>query len=619
MNRPTVLRIEDYMPKRGPSYIWAHLLIITSVIFAIYFNSLNNGFVGDDIAFVQKNVSIRDLGNTPAFFYSPKTLAANDSEWGTIIYRPLRTLSYAMDYSIFGLNPWGFHLTSTVLHLAACVTLYFLILSLFNIEAVAFLGAIVFAVHPVHVEAVSWISSRADIIGLIFLNLSLLSYIRYRRNSSVPYLILALIFSLISYLGKETMISLPGIIILYDYASGDKKPLKELVKSNISSWMLFSVICLGYLVFRFSMTGRMSTSQGWWGGSAYANFLMMAKATAIYIRLIALPVNLTLHYLIDPVRTVFDLKVIASVLTIFSTLAAIVYFHKKNRMVFFTLVWFYLALIPIANIIPISFSMMAERYIYMPSAGPIIAIGYGFYLFFKKAGERGAAGRNLAAGAIALVLTAFSIIVVYRNTIYKDDFAFYTEAVRTSQNSAPSYNGLADQYYSKKDYGRAIENYEMAIAIDPNYADAFMGEAIVYGAQKNHIKAIQLGERAIALKPNSALLRFAMGDIYREANFLEMAVSEWEKAVKLNPEYSEAYNNLGIYYQMANNYPRAIYMFEQSIRTNPLNAETYYNAAVLYEAQGDQGKARDYYSRFLRLAGPEYKDTVEGLKRKGIN
>src|SRR4030065_1071319 len=144
------------------------------------------------------------------------------------------------------------------------------------------------------------------------------------------------------------MVSLPRRVIASDDAAGGRRPLKDTISRNLPSWALFAVVCFLYLVFRLYITGRMSTEQGWWGGSAYSNFLMMAKATATHIKLIALPYGFTFHYIIDPVQTVFDARVLASGAVIAATIRSIVWAHFRDRMVFFSLLWFYLALVPIA-------------------------------------------------------------------------------------------------------------------------------------------------------------------------------------------------------------------------------------------------------------------------------
>lgn len=613
-----VVRLADYKTKKEhPGSWWPHIIVLLAVTFAVYYNSINNGFVGDDISFVQDNPSIRSLANIPSFFFKSRMLAAYDPDWGTYIFRPLRTISYAFDYAVYGLRPWGFHITNLVLHMAASVTVYFVAFGLFEVPAVALLSAVAFSIHPVHVEAVSWISSRADLIGIIFLNLSLFSYFRYGRTGAPAYLAISVALSFLSYLGKETMIPLPGFIILYDYATRNRRPVKDLVMSKLPAWVLFSAVCFGYLVLRFYATGKMSSVQGWWGGSAYSNFLMMAKATATYLWLMVFPFKLTLHYLIRPVHTVFDPWVIVSLLAIVSSLVLIIWTYTVNRLVFFCLAWFYLALVPIANIVPISFAMMAERYIYMPSMGPIMALSYGVYALYRKAESRGVLETRAVIVGVAAMALAYSVVSVERNRVYKDNFAFYAEAIRSAPNSAPSYNGLGDEYFKKRDYKNALVNYEKALALDPNYADAYMGEAYSYMDAGEMPMAIRYGEQSVALRPQSALIHSQLGTIYREAGYLDRAAIEWREAIRLNPADSDSYNNLGIYYQLSGNYAVATEMFEKSIRYNPFNTETYYNAGVVYEIQGDRAKAREYYVRFIKMAGAAYRDKVEEVRRKG--
>lgn len=603
--------------------LWPYLAIIAAITFAVYLNSINNGFVADDTEFVERNISIRKFGNIPDFFLSPKTLASNDSDWGTTIYRPLRTASYALDYALYGLWSPGYHITNLVLHIIGCVTVFYVILGVFGSPPVAFIGALLFALHPVHIEAVSWVASRGDLLGIILFNLSLLAYMRYQKARNPALLAASIILSFLAYLGKETMIFLPGVIVLYDYCSAGKRPLKDIVKSNWIKWALFMAVAIFYMVFRFSVTGRMSQNQGWWGDSAYSNFLMMAKATAIYIRLMALPYGFTFHYLIDPVHTILNGAVIVSVGVILSTLLLTLYSHQKDKGVFFFLAWFYLALVPIANIVPISFSMMAERYIYTASLGPIAAAGWGMYKLYEKG--RGKAAGNAVIGAFVVILVIFSVQIVLRNREYKDEFAFYTSAARVSPDSAPSNKGLADGYYKKKDYDNAILYYEKAVAIDPGYVEALLGEALIYRERGELAKALRAAKKAAAVeeevmmkKPRNALIKFNLGNIYREMGDIAAARAAWEEAVELNPEYSEALNHLGIYYQMEGDYGRALTMFERSLKANPFNAETQYNAAILFEARGEKERAKEHFRRFLDNAGPEYKDEAEEVRRNHL-
>jgi tetratricopeptide (TPR) repeat protein len=594
-----------------------HIIIIAAVSVIAYLNSLGNGFVGDDNGFVAYNVSIRDLGNLPDFFFdSAKTLAGYDQNWGTYIYRPLRTASYAFDYAVFGQWAPGFHITNLVLHLLTIVTVYLFARALLGIPSVSFLAGLIFALHPTHIETVSWISSRADMIALIFANLSLLAYMRFKKGGRSPYLLLALLLAFVSYLGKETMVSFPGLIVLYDYAAREKKGFREFIGSNILSWILFTAVTLAYLVFRFQMTGRMSTVQGWWGGTPYTNFLMMLKATAVYLKLLVFPFDLNLHYIISETRTFLDAKVMASAALILSTFGLAAYLHGKSRVSFFLVVWFYIGLVPIANIIPNSFSMLAERYLYMPSQGPIIAISLGAYAFYGKLKSRSPALSKAAAVAFTAIMAAYFVTIIGRNGVYKDDFSFYSAAVKDSPESAPSHKCLADQYLGRKDQVNALAHYDKALAIDPNYAEAMVKKAEIHAGEGSFDKAISLGERAVSIKPTDAVLRFTLGTFYKNSGQMQLALDQWQKAVELYPYYAEAYNNLGAYYQTVMDNENALRMYEKSIGVNPFNAEAFYNMAVILEGQGEWEKARSGYARFTELAGPEYADVVAEVKNK---
>ncbi len=616
MNAPSVC--ENNVAKKT---VLTHLCVMAMVCLGVYLNAITNGFVGDDYGFITSNYAIRDLANTWRFFSDSKGTVAGYTlpEYGALIYRPLRTLSYAVDYSLFGLWAPGYHITSIFLHLISGVLLYFVAARLFKSYPVAFIASVLFALHPVHVEAVSWIASRADLIGFIFLCLSLLFYMRCRDVRSKPYLALAAAFSFLSYLGKETMVALPGIIVLYDIVCSGDDRLPETIRKRMPAWIVFSAVMFAYLFLRYMMTGRMDVAQqGWWGGNPYSNFLMMTKAAAIYLRLLALPVGLNLHYMISPVQTLLDAKVLVSALALLAYLALTVYFYFRQRAVCFTLAWFLLGLVPIANIAPISFSMMAERYIYMASAGPIMAGAYGIYALYKKAGDAPQWGPRVVAGATVLLLAAFSAQVASRNPVYKDDFAFYAAAVKSTPGSPPNLKGLADRYMEKKEYAAALEYFGKAIALDPFYAEAYMGIGLVHIKTGDLNKALENALKAAQYKPDNAEIRFLLGNIYSDMGAVERAAPEWERTVALSPAYSEAYNNLGVYYQMKGDGRRAIAMYESALRSNPDNVEAYYNIAMIYDAMGDTATARRYYDGFIRRAGPEYREIKDkAVKRMG--
>jgi Flp pilus assembly protein TadD len=594
---------------------WIHILIIVFISIIVYSNSFNNDFVVDDESFIRDNINIRSLENIPAFFYSPAAMVASDSSsWGTRIYRPLRTLSYALDYSLYGLNTTGYHVTSLVLHILVSITLYYIILNLFNLSSVSLLGAVIFAIHPVNVEAVSWLSSRADLIGFLFFNISFLYYIYYRKYpNSAKYLVFSLIFSFLAYLGKESMIPLPGMIILYDYATRQKKSVKEFLRSHINAWLMFSLLCLAYLVLRFAITGRMSQDQGWWGGSVYSNFLMMLKATAIYLKLLLFPFELNFYYVIEPVFTLFDPRVMLSILTILLSVVTIIYFHRKNRIIFYLLLWFYLGLVPIANIVPFSFSMMAERFMYMPSAGPIIAVAYGFYSLYRGVSvERWK--KVCCIFFLGVVISTFSYCTYRRNDVWQNSETLWINVIEEYPDAMfPHYNlGLA---YSKE--GRldeAVKEYKIALRLNPFYGDAHNNLGLAYYLQGKLDEAIVEYRTALILNANDVTAYNNLGLAYLDLGMFDKAIKEFKAALRLKPDYAGAHNNLGNVYLNQGRLNDALYEVKIALELDAGSAAFHDSLGEIYIKLGRYNQAIKAFQEALRLK-PESLETTQNLKK----
>jgi tetratricopeptide (TPR) repeat protein len=542
-------------------------------------------------------------------------MATDNPEWGTQIYRPLRTLSYALDYSLFGLNTTGYHVTSLMLHILVSITLYYIILNLFNLSSVSLLGAVIFAIHPVNVEAVSWLSSRADLIGFLFFNISLLYYIYYRKHpNSAKYLVFSLIFSFLAYLGKEAMISLPGMIILYDYVTRQKKSVKEFLRSHINAWLMFSLLCLAYLVLRFAITGGMSQGQSWWGVSVYSNFLMMLKVTAIYLKLLLFPFELNFYYVIEPVFTLFDPRVMLSILTILLSVVTIIYFHRKNRIIFYLLLWFYLGLVPIANIVPFSFSMMAERFMYMPSAGPIIAVAYGFYSLYRGVSvERWK--KVCCIFFLGVVISTFSYCTYRRNDVWQNNETLWVNVIENYPNAHVAHNRLGIAYFDQDRLDEAIKEYKEAIKLNPEYLQAYSNLGLAYLNLGMFDTAIKEFKAALKLKPDNPMVYKAynnLGNAYFELGRFDSAIENYMAALRLKPGSSKLYYNLGLTYIRNDQLDEAIKNFQTAIRLKPKFLDAHRKLGAVYQKKGLLNKALKEYNEVLKLE-PDRADVYNKL------
>ncbi len=226
-------------------------LLISIVTLIVFFNTFQNEFVFDDESVVQNNESIRTLTNIPKYFTGEEGFHKVIGKY----YRPFVSATYATDYALYGLSSKGFHITNVIIHLIASLLL-FKILSLLFAKSkysnfIALMGALLFVVHPIHTEAVSWVSGRTDSIVTLFFFASFLFYIKLSDsgNKNSKFLILTLLFYFIGLLSKEMIITMPVIILLYDFVYR-KKPFSYFAE-NIKTYSLFVGVTIIYFVVRY--------------------------------------------------------------------------------------------------------------------------------------------------------------------------------------------------------------------------------------------------------------------------------------------------------------------------------------------------------------------------------
>ena len=407
------------------------------------------------------------------------------------------------------------------------------------------------------------------------------------------------------------MVPLPGLIIVYDYARQRGRSLKGIIRSNIGTWILFSVICLAYLIFRFSITGRMSTERSWWGGSIYSNFLMMTKATALYIKLLLFPFNLNFHHMIEPVHTVFNGWVILSILTILCSVIALIYFHKRSGVIFFSLLWFYLALVPSFNIIPISYTMMAERFIYMASAGPIIAVAYGLYHIYERCKE----GRRkgiLSVILIGVVIIIFSFLSYQRNNVWKNEEILWSDVVSKSPESPTAHYNLGYALSKKGFNDRALEEYKQTLSLKKDYEDAHAGIGNIYLSRGQFNKALEEFGIELSMRPKHIGARRGFAGVYLKLGLVDKAISELQALIKLGEVQPGDHNNLGAAYIIKGQYNTAIEEFKKAAFIRPDYFQAHFNLGLAYVETGFKEKAIEEMQKVLKLH-PNHKGARENL------
>ena len=615
-----------------------NIFIITLIIILTalsYINTLHNSFVYDDNTYVVENRQIRSISNIPKAFIS--SYPPDAKEQG--LYRPLVTISYIFDYAVWGLNPKGFHLTNLILHILTSIIIYLLALEILKKSWPSLIAALIFALHPVHTEAVTWVVGRAEVMAGLFYFLSFLLYIK--AGESISFRNRLFIGSNISYLfallSKEMAITLPILLFVYDYYFGFKNPSPHPLpargegvnmggdkgESGIIKWLTtrylsFIVITFLYLAIRYIVLGAFGPQKNLYFTpdiGLYERFLTIIVVIGYYIRLLFLPFNLTVDYVFPKIASLNLPVLIYGGMLIFS-LIIISFSYKMSKRLSFAILFFYITLLPVSNIMPIG-ELIAERFLYIPLISFALLIGISTDYFFTRFPLRFL--RIIISIPLILLALFYSLLTISRNYDWKDAFTLWKSTIYTTPASSVAHNNLGIEYAKKEGYVDAIVEYKKAIELSPKYFHALANLGDAYLKIGLIDEAIDLYKKSIEAEPDYSIAYNNLGFAYFEKRLYKEALAEYKKAIELNSKDPLFYNNLGNLYASIKRYDDAISEYNRAISIDPLDTNAYNNLGAIYAQQGKFNEAESEVRKALAIA-PENrlaKKTLEDILNRG--
>ena len=534
----------SFIRKIGQKNSFYVYVFLTLLIFTAYFSSLFGPFIWDDKYHIISNPGIKGGWDSVINAFNPEkwTLTA-ENETSKSFFRPIHTLHFILDYRLWGLDPFGYHLSNTLLHLFNTFFLYVISLKILENKRVSIIGAALFAVHPVHTESITFISARLDLLCGFFLLASFYFFINYstsKTSSDAPsndrsilpreyiFYILSLLSFILSLLSKEMAVTFPVILLVYNYLHEGK---------NIK-WILpyFGLLCI-YILFRIFGVEAFLT-QHRLQNDLFTVFFTAAVAVLDYMRLLLLPYSLKAYYTLIWYNA-FDFKVIVAVLfLIISMIAMLWLWMKGEKTLLFLLVWPFLTLIPVLNIGSLGEFAIAERYLYIPSIGFCVLVGA---VLLRLVEEK--KWRKVVIPMSFAVIVVFTGITIDRNRVWADEVTFYQELVKVAPDSALPHANLGIAYRNSGYLDKAINEYEKAVQL----------------AKGNH------------------KLHKILGVLYSKKGYFEKAIAALEKAVALKQDYFEAYNHLGIAYAKSGLLDKAALNFEIVLKIRPDSVKVFEN------------------------------------------
>ncbi|MFN3531294.1 MAG: tetratricopeptide repeat protein [Candidatus Brocadia sp.] len=585
------------------------MLIIVATSQLVYLNSLSNQFVYDDEFTIVNNHFIKTWNNLPLLFNKEYFKFS-----GELSYRPIVTLSYFIDYTFWKLNPFGFHLTNTLLHTINAVLLFFFFTQVLNHRMVSLIAVLIFLCHPVLSEAVNAVSYREDLLGATFFLAAFLLYLKTTKveRRFTPLYFASLVCYLYGVFSKEMAITLPFFLFFYDIIL-TKKP--NLSRKLIYYYPGYIVVAVFYLMIRFVILHNPVESHiSYPGDSVFVNFLTMSRVLASYMKLFFFPFDLCADYIMPNTPSLLDTSFILSFLLL-SAVAVIAYrmfFYLKEA--FFSLLWFFISLLPVLNIVPIE-NIMAERYLYLPTMGFCMLCGTRivhhnnkFGLFDKK--NRFLLRDIVAITTLTIVLIIFSITTIRRNFIWMDQTVLWSDTAKRSPDSFKTHNNLGNIYRDAGRLDEAIAEFKHALTLYDDYMDAHNNLGVTYRKKGMLDEAMLEYQKALRLNPRYPYAHNNLGVLYAKSNLLDLAITEFHNAVSSKPDYSDAHSNLGATYIRKGLYEKAIQECLEAIKYNDRYKDAYYNLSVAYFNNKQLDKALEA-SRMVLSIDPNHHNALE--------
>ena len=530
-------------------------------------------------------------------------------------YSPVFLLTLAVEYRAFGGSALGFRLASVALHVVGVLLVFALLRRLMADPLAAFIGAGLFAAHPVQVESVSWITEQKNLLSLVFLLLCFLAYIRAEDppERSGRWYALSIGMAILACFTKPSTVILPLLLALHDqcFRGGRTWDIVRRVAP-------FVALALAAALLGIHAQMQSNAVAPLHGGSWSANLLTMLPVYADYLRLFLLPVGLTTYRPKVIHTTLLDWRVVAGLAFVLALIAVGAILWRRSRRAFFWLAWVPVSLLPVANLIPMRI-LMAERYMHLPMIGLAAMGGLAVAWGFQKAQ---AAQARVAYGALTVAaLAMLSAISFQRAFVWRDSLSLWRSTVACAPNDTVPQLNLGATYIegATPRAEQALRAFRrVPLRADSEAGDREMlyfnmGNAYLHLSQAD--AALECLLEANRIAPNDAPCWYSLALAYHMKN---MAVEEelaLRKTIEYNPGSLQAHNNLGTLLMKSGRLQEAEEHLLKAATLDPRQPLTHYNLALLYTKMGELSKARDSLRRCLALAPPDFPKLQEARQR----
>ncbi|MEQ8908991.1 MAG: tetratricopeptide repeat protein [Vicingaceae bacterium] len=571
--------------KSARQYLLLFLLLLVS--FFTYQDSFDHPFTYlDDQVQVVNNANIRSL--------DAESIKSIFSSTSVGMYQPLSTLLYAIIYQFDGINPWAYHFASWLLHLLNGLLIFRILRQLkFNFSISYFLS-VIFLLHPMQVESVSWVSAFSNLCFTCFYLLSFSAYIKFKQKQQFQFYLFSLLAFLLSLLAKSSAVTLPLVLIAYDYFQNSKLKLKKQLNKIplLALSLIFGIITLNSR----EAAGHLSDLSV--SFDLFDRIFLVAYSILFYPFKFLLPLELSAFYPYPELQNGFLPWIYYAALPALLALSFLIYRFREKRRLWFGALFYLLSISVTLQLVPVGNQLTTDRYLYLPMIGLLLMIGS----LIKVSNQR------KIWFATAIIGFSLAAKTYDRTKVWANDQLIWEDVLEKHPQVAQAHNNLGSYLLRAGKAQQAFTHFNQAVKLKPYYADAYSNRGNLYSQMGKSQKAMADFNQALKLRPHADAY-FNRANEKVKAGNLQAAIQDYTESIGLKPS-ADAFTNRAFAYLRLQQVDNAKADLQKAFQQNPNFAQAYFLKGMMAQQQNQTQTACAQFQKAAQLGHSKAKQAL---------
>lgn len=531
-------------------------------------------------------------------------------------YHPLTILSLAMDYQKAKLDkPEVYHRTNLMLHIANTLLVFVLIYLFSNgrIEVAGF-TALFFGIHPMHVESVTWIAERKDVLYTFFFLLSLITYLKFSETKKWWFYLIALLAFTLSLISKAMAVTLPVIMLLFDFLKGQKLETK-LFLEKIPFFILS--LTFGIVALRIQSQGAIAEFDTF---TLFQRVMFASYGAIMYLVKLIAPVKLSAFYPYPNLDNNGNIpaEFYAAPVILLLITALVFWSLKKTKLLFFAFAFYLVSVAMVLQFISVGSAIMADRYTYIAYIGPFFCISLALSQLDKKY-------NSIKWGSFAVLFFAalvFARITYGRTSIWNNSETLWTDVISKYPNVEVAYKNRGNYYGQNGKHDLALKDYDVYLKMNQKDPNIYVNFGNVMNLKGQNDKALDAYNKALALEPNNFQALMNRGNIQGTLLQFDKAIADYNRVEQIDPSFTQLYFNRGLTYLNSGNSQKSVEDFNTVLKREPDNIQAWMNRGVAFFKMENYQAAMNDFMKATKLQSTNgeawFKASVTAFKMNNL-